>query len=215
MRRSWLQSVLIASAVVAVTSSCVSGAELDARRKFAFDLAGAYTEQRSDGQTPGTLQIDNKSDKTDVKLTLTRTALYAGESDILAHVVNPDQVTAIGKGLVFGEQDDSLVAALVGGTNISDDFGSSSKLAVVTQSFAAKPSVTGATDSVVDYTFNLAINNGSDQLTGTLKASFHETQPDPSKAGATKAFHDDHTINVVFTRTAGKIVSATCNGCTN
>jgi hypothetical protein len=215
MRHSPFSSLVIAASLLAVTSSCVSGAELEARRKFAFDLSGAYSEQRGDAQTPGSLQIDNKSDKTDVKLTFARTVLYAGESDILAHLASADDATAIRKGFVLGEQDDALVASLVGGTNISDDFGASSKLAVATKSFTAKPSVTGATDSVVDYTFDIAIQNGSDQLTGTLNASFHETQPDASKAGATKGFHDDRTFNVTFTRVAGKIVSESCTTCTN
>jgi hypothetical protein len=202
---------LVAVAALAASSGCLSEQEREARRRYAFDLAGEYEEQRE--VAPGVLAIENQADKNDVKAVLTRTALYDGEQAFLDRVKDPAVREALAKGLSFGEGNDDVAQGISGGDNFSKDFGASSELHLGAASLDATPSVEGATDAKVDYAIDLRIDNGTDKLAGTLKLTFREQRP-KATSEETEAHSESAEIDVAFTRKAGVIESDRCADCT-
>ena len=188
--------------MLAITSACVSEQEKTARRACALDVSGDYGEVRPAGTAAGTLAVADESDKTDVKLTYTRGALYDGEQAFIDRIASADDKAAVTAGLTFGLGDDAITRDLVGGENISDDFGQSSKVGVSALALAATPSEPDATDAKVRYSVSLAIANGSDELKGALTATFEENRPDAT-SGDKKLHTEIKSFDVVFKRAGG------------
>lgn len=188
---------LILSAVA--TTACLSDDEIAARRACALDVAGDYSESRPDGVAAGTLAVANESDKNDVKLTFVRGALYEGEQAFLDRLADPADVAALSESVVLGEGDNQLRDELSGGENISSDFGGSSELDVQATELPAVASVAGAEDAKLRYSLALGIENGSDELKGTLTVTFSEQRPNATDD--TKQLHtEDETFAVAFKR---------------
>ncbi len=187
---------------LAAGTGCVSEQEKQARRACALDVSGDYSEVRPDGVAAGSLTAENESDKTDVKLAFTRGALYDGEQAFIDRLANDDDKSAVAAALDFGVGNDPVARDLVGGQNISDDFGASSKVSVSAPGMAALPSVEGATDAKVEYALDVAIENGSDQLTGNLRVTFEENRPNAT-SGDKELHTESKDFAVVFQRAAG------------
>jgi hypothetical protein len=134
-----------------------------------------------------------------VKLAFARGALYDGEQAFIDRLANDDDKTAIAASLDFGVGDDAVTRDLVGGQNISDDFGASSKVDVNATGFDALPSVDGATDARVTYALDLVIENGSDQLSGNLHVTFQENRPNAT-SGDKELHSEAKDFAVVFKR---------------
>ena len=197
LKKNALALALILTAVA--TSACLSNEEKAARRACALDVAGDYTEVRPEGVTAGTLAVANESDKNDVKLTYTRGALYDGEQVFLDRLADPADKEALVASVVLGEGTNEVRDELSGGENISSDFGGSSELDVQAVERPAVASVEGAEDPKLRYALALGIENGSDELKGTLTVTFSEQRPNATDD--TKQLHtEDETFPVVFKR---------------
>lgn len=170
-------SAALILSLVGSTVACISEEEKAARAACALDVAGDYTEVRPEGVEAGALVITNETDKNDVKLEFTRGALYEGEQAFLDRLASEDDKAAIVAALTLGEGDSEIRRELVGGENVSTDFGSSSELEVSATEREALPSVEGALDPKVKYSLALGIENGSDELKGTLTITFSERRP--------------------------------------
>lgn len=185
----------------AATSACLSNDEKAARRACALDVAGDYTEVRAEGIATGTLAVANETDKNDVKLTFARGALYDGEQPFLDRLANDADKEALLASVVLGEGKNELREELAGGENISSDFGSSSELDVLASELPAVASVEGAEDPKLRYSLALGIENGSDELKGTLTVTFSEQRPNATDD--TKELHTEvEAFPVVFKRPA-------------
>ena len=199
-----LQSALLVGVVGACASlsGCLSDDEKKARAACALDVSGDYDEVRPAGTTAGKLVVTNESDKTDVQLAFTRGAIYDGEQAFIDRLKNDADKTAVTASLTLGTGDDKIARGLAGGQNISDDFGASSKVSVAGSALEALPSVDGATDASMTYSLDVVIDNGSDEMKGTLHVTFTEKRP--------QATSDDEELHseskdfaVIFKRAGG------------
>ena len=205
--------IAAAFALICAPTACLSDEEIEQRRKWAFDLAGDYAEQRADGTAPGSVVVANEQDKNDVEITFTRGALYDGEQAFVDLLAREEDKTLVATTLVFGDGDDRLIEGFVGGENVSTDFGKSSRVGVTSAIFEALPGVEGATDSEIVYTLQAAIENGSDELVGTLRVEFREQRPRATDADETDFHVEGADFDVVFQRAAGPIEADVCEDC--
>lgn len=183
----------------AATSACLSDDEKAARRACALDVAGDYSEVRAEGITAGTLSVTNESDKNDVKVTFARGALYDGEQAFLDRLADPADKEALLASVVLGEGTNDLRDEISGGENISSDFGGSSELDVQATELPAVASVEGAEDPKLRYSLALGIENGSDELKGSLTVTFLEQRPNATDDS--KELHTEtESFPVVFKR---------------
>ena len=207
-------SFILAAAALGVVTGCVSEQEKVARRACALDVAGDYGESRPAGTTAGSLTVSDESSKNDVKLVFTRGALYDGEQTFIDRFKNDADKTAVKASLDLGTGDDQITDDLVGGQNISDDFGNSSKIGVGAPDFEATPIVAGATDAKVHYRVALSIQNGTDLLLGKLTVTSQENRPKAGgAAGETELFSESKAFDVSFKRGAGVLKADQSDEC--
>jgi hypothetical protein len=210
MRKS-LSSCLVSLFAIASLVGCVSDREKEVRRSCAFDVAGDYSEVRSEGVAVGGLIITNEADKNDVKVVFNRGALYDGESAMVELLANEADRATVSTSLELGAGPDALVTEFAGGQNVSTDIGESSEVTVRSASYAATAQ-DGATDAKLVWELKLTIDNGTDQLTGTLRASFSQEQDNATGNGSTTDVEGE-SFPVTFARTAGALVAPQGDAC--
>ncbi len=204
--------------LVSVTAGCLSDEEKEARRAWAYDLSGSYDESRAEGTAAGSVEIENETSKNDIKVTFTRGALYDGEQAYLDLVEDEEQRGALLETLVIGAGESELIDGFVGGENISDNFGESSTIGIVSQRYDATPKLEDATDAEVYYSLNAEIVNLSDELRGTLTIHYQDHRPsaDEGEEGAdeTELHTESERFDILFKRAAGPIEGEVCDDCT-
>lgn len=211
---NWIAKLFTAVAVLAVTSGCLSEEEKEARRAWAYDISGEYDETREEGVDPGQVTISNETSKNDIQISFIRGALYAGEQEYIDLIADEDERALVVAELVLGEGESEARETLVGGENISDNFGESSKLSVGGPSFDATPKLEGATDAKISYAISAEIVNASDELRGTLTVRYQDRRPDPDDAEETELHSESESFDIVLKRRAGPIDGDVCDDCT-
>lgn len=211
---NWITKLFTAVTVLAVASGCLSEEEKEARRAWAYDISGEYDEAREEGVEAGEVTITEESSKNDIKITFVRGAIYAGEQEYIDLIADDDERALVVAELVLGEGESEAQESLVGGENISDNFGESSKLSVGGPSFDATPKLEGATDAKVSYAMSAEILNQSDELRGTLTVRYQDHRPDPDDAEETELHTESESFDIVLKRRAGPIDGDVCEDCT-
>lgn len=216
MHKNFIAKLAIAALALSVTAGCLSDEEKEARRAWAYDLSGDYTEVRDEGVSAGTVVIENEQSKNDIKITFTRGDLYEGEQAYLDLVAEEAEWTALLETLVLGAGESNVTEELIGGENISDNFGESSKLAVSSEEYGATPKIEEATEATVHYSISAEILNNSDELRGTLTIHYKDRRPstEPDAEEGERVLHtENEAFNVVLKRVAGPIEGDVCDDC--
>ncbi|MCP4498613.1 MAG: hypothetical protein GY822_01430 [Deltaproteobacteria bacterium] len=200
--------------LIALCSACLSKEEVAARRAWAFDVEGSYTQEDLDAN--GALQIENESDKNEVVLRFTRGDLFAGEEDITSRISDDTQRTQWLEQATLGLGESQLWGAFAGGENISRDFGASSEVWVGSEAVVLSGSTTEATDASFRAYTHLQIDNGSDVLDGTFTYVVTERRPDPTadEPDRTRIFTETERFDIRFTRDDGILDAEKCDNCT-
>jgi hypothetical protein len=216
LKTNRILTIFTALTAVALASGCLSSEELEARRQWAYDLAGEYDEVRTGDATAGSVEVVNEDGKNDVKLVYARGDLHTGEQEYIDRVADETERAALAAELIIGEGDSALQDRLVGAENYSDDFGESSTIVTSSERFVATPSEEGASDAKVWYSVTLNIVNGSDELRGTLAVHFEERRPDPTDEDPdnTELEIESERFDLVLKRRAGPIEAEVCIECT-
>jgi hypothetical protein len=137
--------IFVLISLVGLMQACdqASETEKQARRENAFDLAGKYAAtQALNSELEMQIEISNKSDRSDVVVKATRNyPLSIKETGLFAKFgVSENQVrTVVGPTLVF---EAGAEARDAGGSNVSDDFGKTSRIRVDTISYALGGNIT-------------------------------------------------------------------------
>lgn len=221
--------LVAAIAALPLTVGCLSEEEKEARRAWAYDLSGEYTEVRQEGVRAGALLIENESSKNDIKVTFTRGELYEKEQELFDLIQDEAKRAQLAETLIIGEGKDELREEFIGGENISDNFGESSKLFVTSDKYEANAKLETAREARVYWTLSAEIVNESDELRGILTIHYQDSRPKNwADEGAEVAPGNDeegeeedkrvlHTeaepIPVVFKRNAGPIEGEVCDDC--
>lgn len=205
-----------AVAVLPLTVGCLSDEEKEARRAWAYDLSGDYTEVRDEGVRAGAVVIENETSKNDIKVTFTRGDLYEGEQAYVDLIKDEAARAEVVETLVIGAGESELTESLVGGENISDNFGESSRFAISSSSFEATPKIDEATDAKVYWNLSAEILNNSDELKGTLVVHYSDRRPssDPEAEEDARELHtESESFTVLFKRDEGPIEGEVCDDC--
>lgn len=219
--RSLATKLLVALAMLPLTVGCLSDEEKEARRAWAYDLSGEYTEVRDDGVEAGSLLIENESSKNDIKVTFTRGALYEGEQAFFDLIKDEGTRAELVEKIVIGAGQDELRDGLVGGENISDNFGESSKFVVASAKYEATAKLEEATDAKVYWSLSAEIQNQSDELRGSLSVFYQDKRPKnwadeeaEEGDGDERVLHTEtESFPIVFKRDAGPIEGQVCDDC--
>ncbi|MGE0172268.1 MAG: hypothetical protein AB7T49_05770 [Oligoflexales bacterium] len=135
-RRAFATTSVSALLGLQACGAMVSDAEKRERQENAFDVSGEYTAEKAKGSDIDMkFSIVNESGRHNILATVERTGLTPEESSLLeSYDVDPQQVAAhfIDTPTVLGRGSNS---ELQGGENVSDDFGTSTRFSVCSETF--------------------------------------------------------------------------------
>lgn len=210
-------SIFIVAAIAALPlTGCLSDDEKKARRAWAFDIAGEYDEARDAEGAGGEVEIINEQDKVDVRVVFRRGELYEGEQAWLDLIADDDRRAEVAAEIVLGEGLNSIEYDLVGGENISDDFGKSSTVTVSGPKIDVTPKSDDATDGKLHYMLKATIDNGSAELRGTLSLHYSDRRPDGDTEDDddTELHIETESFDIVLERRDGPLEAPLCDDCT-